>query len=253
MHLGIWACGSTWRRHTGKHGSSAPHQRITQPTSWPHVASPTWSSTEQLARPATKQFHPSNWRALEACCRPWTWWCNDATALAGYATVMMMMYKDREVNRPVYSAPPCIMRERGMYEINWRGGLNRAESTVSGKRLNTERRQVLHSRHTTYQLAAIILTAKSRIAAAIYQTTLSISTTSGILSILHNGSVRVATTNTRLMALFPEQPVASAGPYASLHLTADRQPWQQPTTEFLQAECPSCHPTNSVKALKDSG
>ena len=32
-HLGIWARGSTWRRHTGKHGSSAPHQCITQPTS----------------------------------------------------------------------------------------------------------------------------------------------------------------------------------------------------------------------------
>ena len=31
-HLGIWACGSTWP-NTGKHGSSAPHQRITQPTS----------------------------------------------------------------------------------------------------------------------------------------------------------------------------------------------------------------------------
>jgi len=28
-HLGIWACGSTWRRQTGKHGSSAPHQHIT--------------------------------------------------------------------------------------------------------------------------------------------------------------------------------------------------------------------------------
>jgi len=26
-HLGIWACGSTWWRHTSKHGSSAPHQR----------------------------------------------------------------------------------------------------------------------------------------------------------------------------------------------------------------------------------
>jgi len=87
-HLGIWACGSARRRLTGKHGSSAPHQRITQPTSWPHVASPTWSSTEQVARPATKRFHPSDWRALEACCRPWTWWCNDAMALAGYATVM---------------------------------------------------------------------------------------------------------------------------------------------------------------------
>ena len=50
------------------------------------MASPTWSSTEQVARPATKRFHPSHWRSLEACCRPWTWWCNDATALAGYAT-----------------------------------------------------------------------------------------------------------------------------------------------------------------------
>jgi len=44
--------------------------------------------------------------------------------------------------------------------------------------------------------------------------------------------------------------VASAGPYASLHLTPDRQPHQHPTALFLQAGCPSCHPTNSVKALK---
>jgi len=28
---------------------------------------------------------------MEACCRPWTWWCNDATALAGCATMMMMI------------------------------------------------------------------------------------------------------------------------------------------------------------------
>jgi len=34
-YLGIWECGSAWRHHTGKHGSSAPHQRITQQTSWP--------------------------------------------------------------------------------------------------------------------------------------------------------------------------------------------------------------------------
>jgi len=44
--------------------------------------------------------------------------------------------------------------------------------------------------------------------------------------------------------------VASAGPYASLQLTPDREPCQHPTTQFLQAGCPSCHPTNSVKALK---
>jgi len=45
--------------------------------------------------------------------------------------------------------------------------------------------------------------------------------------------------------------VASAGPYANhLHIAADRQPRQYLTTQFLQAGCPFCHPTNSVKALK---
>ena len=44
--------------------------------------------------------------------------------------------------------------------------------------------------------------------------------------------------------------MASAGPYASLHLAADRQPHQHLTTRFLQAGCPSCRLTNSVKALK---
>ena len=44
--------------------------------------------------------------------------------------------------------------------------------------------------------------------------------------------------------------VASTGPHASLHLAPDRQPRQHPTTRFLQAGCPSCRPTNSVKALK---
>ena len=44
--------------------------------------------------------------------------------------------------------------------------------------------------------------------------------------------------------------VASAGPYASLHHAPDRQPRHHLTTRFLQAGCPSCRPTNSVKALK---
>jgi len=40
------------------------------------------------------------------------------------------------------------------------------------------------------------------------------------------------------------------GHNASLHLAPDRQPHQHPTTlMFLQAGCPSCRPTNSVKAL----
>ena len=46
--------------------------------------------------------------------------------------------------------------------------------------------------------------------------------------------------------------VASAGPYASLHLTPDRQITiaSTPPLSFLQAGCPSCRPTNSVTALK---
>ena len=43
--------------------------------------------------------------------------------------------------------------------------------------------------------------------------------------------------------------VASARPYASLHVAPDRYPCHPPLN-FLQAGCPSCRPTNSVKALK---
>ena len=46
--------------------------------------------------------------------------------------------------------------------------------------------------------------------------------------------------------------VASAGTYASLHAPSSRQittPAPQHSC-FLQAGCPSCHPSNSVKALK---
>jgi len=44
--------------------------------------------------------------------------------------------------------------------------------------------------------------------------------------------------------------VASAGPYASLHLTPDRQPHQLLISQFLQAGYSSWRPTNIVKALK---
>jgi len=44
--------------------------------------------------------------------------------------------------------------------------------------------------------------------------------------------------------------LTSAGPYANyLHLAPDKQPRQYPTSHFLQAGCPSCRPTNSVRAL----
>jgi len=41
--------------------------------------------------------------------------------------------------------------------------------------------------------------------------------------------------------------VASAGPYANLHLAPDISHANIPSLCFLQAKCPSCHPTNSVK------
>ena len=45
--------------------------------------------------------------------------------------------------------------------------------------------------------------------------------------------------------------VASSGAYANhLHLAPDRQPRQYLPTHFLQARCPSCHPTNSIKVPK---
>jgi len=43
--------------------------------------------------------------------------------------------------------------------------------------------------------------------------------------------------------------VASAGLYASLHLIPDNHA-NIPPLSFLQAGCPSCRPTNSIKALK---
>jgi len=43
--------------------------------------------------------------------------------------------------------------------------------------------------------------------------------------------------------------VASAGLYASLHLIPDNHA-NIPPLSFLQAGCPSCRPTNSVKAQK---
>jgi len=46
--------------------------------------------------------------------------------------------------------------------------------------------------------------------------------------------------------------VASAGLYASLHLIPDSHA-NIPPLSFLQAGCPSCRPTNSVKALKAKG
>jgi len=44
--------------------------------------------------------------------------------------------------------------------------------------------------------------------------------------------------------------VVSAVPYANLHLAQTDNQTSTPPFYFLQAGCPSCRPTNSVKALK---
>jgi len=44
----------------------------------------------------------------------------------------------------------------------------------------------------------------------------------------------------------------ASGALANRTVKKHRQPCQHPTTQFLQAECRSCRPTNSVKALKAS-
>ena len=49
--------------------------------------------------------------------------------------------------------------------------------------------------------------------------------------------------------------MASAGPYANLHICISLQTNNHagtPPLSFLLAGCPSCHPTNSVKALNAS-
>ena len=43
---------------------------------------------EQLQNDSTRRAY--DWRPLETSCRPWTWWCNDATALACYANSMII-------------------------------------------------------------------------------------------------------------------------------------------------------------------
>jgi len=65
------------------------------------------------------------------------------------------------------------------------------------------------------------------------------------------GKTRKVKTNLDLL----EQEIVSgsgicwAGLYASLHLIQDNHA-NIPPLSFLQAGCPSCHPTNSIKALK---
>jgi len=55
---------------------------------------------------------PSHWRPLEVCCRPWTWWCNDTTALAGYHYVTIMMMMNRLKYLSDRYQPPSVVRPK---------------------------------------------------------------------------------------------------------------------------------------------
>jgi len=57
------------------------------------------------ARPATERFYPYDWRPLAVCCRSWTWWCNDATALAGYAFSVAASTFGNTLPNDIQSAP----------------------------------------------------------------------------------------------------------------------------------------------------
>ena len=76
--------------------------------------------------PPVTYFPPvtKSWRrhCPEACCRPWTWWCNDATALAGYATMMMTQNRSpHAISGPLsafekwsgHEVPKCCRKGRG--------------------------------------------------------------------------------------------------------------------------------------------
>ena len=67
-YLSVWACGSARWKHTCKQGSPSPCQHITQSSSWPHMATSTWSSMEQVARPPQRWFQLFHWRPLKAWC-----------------------------------------------------------------------------------------------------------------------------------------------------------------------------------------
>jgi len=64
------------------------------------------------------------------------------------------------------------------------------------------------------------------------------------------GKTRKVKSNLDLLEQETVSGVASAGLYASLNLISDNHA-NIPPLSFLQAGCPSCRPTNSVKALKE--
>jgi len=55
-------------------------------------ALPTWLSMKQGPWPTPRWFYLSHRKLLKASCRPWTRWCNDATTLAGYATMRWCLH-----------------------------------------------------------------------------------------------------------------------------------------------------------------
>ena len=100
----------------------------------------------------------SRWRSLEACCRPRTRWYNDATAFAGYASMMMMMMTCTCIG----CCCTCVVGSVAEWIACWTQaqkalGSNRGAATLSGNSL----RQTVHthraSAHQAEKLAAALL------------------------------------------------------------------------------------------------
>ena len=142
-HTVLWLALTTTH---GKHGSSAPRKRIIRPTSWPPVASLTWSFTEQLARPATKRLHPSHWRPLEARRA-----VDHGHGGAVYATMMMTMMiilywvkcTKVRISRLLIGTSTCLcalnkrmscVQTAELFEMPFGGRLARAQGTLHSTR-----------------------------------------------------------------------------------------------------------------------
>jgi len=52
--------------------------------------------------------------------------------------------------------------------------------------------------------------------------------------------------------LLKQETVASAGPYARLHLTPDREPRQHPTTQFFTGRMPFLPPNQQRQSTEDT-
>jgi len=143
----------------------------------------TWLFSSTSAYHSTDLLTAHDWTALEACCRPWTWWYNDATAPAGYATTMTcqatcpnteMCRRDRRRDSEV--RPICCstssFRTRSYHRIPnsclrhfwWKasGVLTSADSNKVQVYSNTDNRSVCYDTELRHRVATTTTTVVRR-------------------------------------------------------------------------------------------